>query len=438
MKKILNYSKMLKKLEAVSEGLPDTRTGENTQYEVRDAVSAGFSTFFTQAPSFLAQQRKMKQAKGKSNAESLFGIGEIPSGNQIRNLLDPCEPRTLFPVFNYVFEGLEKSGELDKYRSYKNCQLLSFDGTEYFSSQAIHCPNCSRKELTNGATQYTHQVIAPVVVNPKSKRVISLPPEFILPQDGHEKQDCELEAMKRWLTQHGEFHAARKSTILGDDLFCHQPLCSLLLELNFNFILVCKPDSHKILYETIEFLEKNGAVRTLKLRNWNGRFTEIHTYRYVNDVPLRGGTDALQVNWCEITITRESNEKLIYRNSFATHFEITDSNVEAIVRDGRTRWKSENENHNVLKTKGYHLEHNFGHGKMFLASFLLTLNLLAFLFHTTLEIVDTQYRCLRQALAVRKTFFNDLRALLRYMVFRDWQHLLDFMMEGLELTLDTS
>ena len=28
---------------------------------------------------------------------------------------------------------------------------------------------------------------------------------------------------------------------------------------------------------------------------------------------------------------------------------------------GRTRWKAENEMFNVLKTKGYNLEHNFSH-----------------------------------------------------------------------------
>jgi hypothetical protein len=36
----------------------------------------------------------------------------------------------------------------------------------------------------------------------------------------------------------------------------------------------------------------------------------------------------------------------------------------------------------VLKTKGYHLEHNFGHGKKNLSALLMTFNLLAFLFHT--------------------------------------------------------
>jgi hypothetical protein len=40
------------------------------------------------------------------------------------------------------------------------------------------------------------------------------------------------------------------------------------------------------------------------------------------------------------------------------------------------------ETFNVLKTNGYNLEHNFGHGKQTLASVLVTLNLLAFALHT--------------------------------------------------------
>ena len=98
------------------------------------------------------------------------------------------------------------------------------------------------------------------------------------------------------------------------------------------------------------------------------------------------------------------------------------------------------ENNNVLKTKGYHIEHNFGHGKKFLAAFLLSLNLLAFLFHTVLAWSDTKYALLRRVLARRQTFFNDIQALLRYMVFDNWGHLMDFMIRGLELEsqVDTS
>ncbi len=94
---------------------------------------------------------------------------------------------------------------------------------------------------------------------------------------------------------------------------------------------------------------------------------------------------------------------------------------------------------NTLKTKGYNLKHNFGHGNMFLASILATLNLLAFLLHTVLELTDTNYKSVRKKLVTRKNFFNDLRALTRYWRFNSWNSLLLFMMRGLEINpADTS
>ena len=103
-----------------------------------------------------------------------------------------------------------------------------------------------------------------------------------------------------------------------------------------------------------------------------------------------------------------------------------------IVRAGRARWKVENENNNTLKTKGYHLSHNFGHGKQPLSALPATLNLLAFLFHTLLDLLDASYQRIRQFLP-RKTFFDDLRALTRYMCFDSWQALMAFTIKGLKL-----
>ena len=99
-----------------------------------------------------------------------------------------------------------------------------------------------------------------------------------------------------------------------------------------------------------------------------------------------------------------------------TGFKITDQNIADLVAAGRARWKIENENNNTLKTKGYHLEHNFGHGKEHLSSF-----------------TDEHYRLIRAALPSRKTFFDDLRALTRYLLFPNWDALMDFMMRGLKI-----
>ena len=100
----------------------------------------------------------------------------------------------------------------------------------------------------------------------------------------------------------------------------------------------------------------------------------------------------------------------------------------------RTRWKIENENNNTLKNQGYHFAHNFGHGGQFLSMVLLTLNLLAFLYHGILQLMDVNYQLVRAELGTREIFFNDIKALIRYHYFESFQALLAFMMKGLEIT----
>jgi hypothetical protein len=441
MTETLAFDDLIEEFHRVLEGLPDYRTGQNTTYSIKDAALSAFSVFFTQSPSFLAHQRTMKRNKGRSNAESIFGIEKVPCDNQIRQLLDPIAPSYLFPVFELTFNDLEATGQLDAFRTFDDNLLFAFDGTQYFSSKEIHCQNCSCKTASNGVTTYFHSAITPVIVAPGNSRVIALEPEFITPQDGHEKQDCEQAAAKRWVNEHAEQYASKKVTISADDLHCKQPFCELLLDWGFNFVLVCKPTSHKTLYEKIDSLAASESLSQLSVHRRNKRFVEVFTYRYANRVPLRAGEDALLVNWCEVTVTQGREGEVLYHNAFATNHLITDKTVAPIVNFlGRTHWKIENENNNVLKNRGYHLEHNFGHGKNHLSSFLLTLNLLAFLFHTVLELVDEKYQLLREELSARRTFFNDVRALLRYLLFESWEHLLDFMIEQLEVVVpyDTS
>jgi hypothetical protein len=429
----LKLPHLIKSLEQVFERFPDLRTGKNSIYDLPDVGKSAFSVFFTQSASFLAHQRDMKLRKGRSNAESLFGLRNIPSDNQIRNLLDPVSPENLQPIYRQTFLALEQTDILESRRSFANQLLIAIDGTEYFSSKKIHCENCNQRVLVNGETNYFHSTLTPVIVQPGNEHVISLEPEYIIPQDGHEKQDCEIQAAKRWVEKHGDFYAKRGVTLLGDDLYSRQPFCQALKGKHLHFILVCKPDSHVNLYETVDFLATQGVLATKVVRKWNGRYTEIHTYRYANKLLLRGDQSAMDVNWCELTTTREDTGKPIYKNAFATDFEVTETTVEAIVRDGRSRWKVENENNNVLKTKGYHIEHNFGHGDRYLDSLLLSLNLLAFLFHTILDLVNEQYHAIRQALGRRQTFFQDLEALLRYFIFENWDDIFSFMFKGLEL-----
>ena len=421
--------------------LPDHRQeSPNTRYAIQDAALGAFGIFFTQSPSFLEYQRRLQHTKGHNNVQTLFGVEQMPCDNQIRTLLDPLAPSHLDPVFVEIFTGLEQHHLLDPFRVLGAQLLVSLDGTTYFSSQTLHCPNCLTRQLANGRTLYYHSVITPVIVCPGHPEVIALPPEYILPQDGQAKQDGEQEAGQRWISKAAKVVAPPQGTLLGDDLYRKQPFCALALDQGLHFILTCKPDSHATLSERLAFWQANDGIAALERRHWNGRFTAVRLSRYINDVRLRDGHDAVSINWFEITVVKAKTGAHLYHNSFITNHRLHADNVADVAQAGRGRWKIENENNNVLKTKGYHLEHNFGHGQHYLSAFLLSLNLLAFLFHTVLEWSAAQYALLRRVLARRQTFFEDIRALTRYMVFDSWDHLMHFMIQGLELQpqIDTS
>lgn len=417
---------------------PDERRGKNISYTMEDAASSAFSVFFTQEPSFLSYQRRMEEKHAISNEQTIFAVAATPSDSQIRRLLDSVPAKVLNGVFWESVDYLEQNGQLESFRTNVGDQdlLVVLDGTWYFTSQEIHCNNCLTK-IHDKETTYYHAMINPVIVMPGKSQVIPLPPEFIRNSDGGEKQDCEQNGAKRWIKNYGHQLSMMKTTIMGDDLYAHEPICKELLKSGLNFILVCKEESHKTLYEWIKGIceevrvEKVIGVKKVKKETW--------VYRFVNNIPIReqkGKNDnVLLVNFCEITILDEEGKKK-YHNAFITNFTITVDNVEEVAKCGRGRWKTENENNNTLKTKGYHLEHNFGHGKKHLASVLATLNILGFAFHTVLEIVDKSYQTLRETLGRRDTLFHDMRAYLKKFCFKSFNSLMAFMLGHKEIAVD--
>lgn len=424
----ISTSQLIKFLHQELHNLPDNRKGSNTKYKIKDAVIAAFSVFFTQCSSFLSHQSLMKQKKGKDNAQSLFGLKEIPCDNQIRKLLDPISAKTVLSTFKTVFKWLENNQVIDQFKYLENQILIALDGTEYYSSSKIDCPHCNCRHHRNGSTTYYHQVVTPVIISPSKKQVINLAPEFIKKQDGKTKQDCENAAVKRWLSRNTIERENTQTTLLGDDLYSRQPICDLALEKGYNFIFVAKSSSHKSLYEWIDFSEKNGELMTGELAKYEKGKQRNYRYRYVNNVPIRESEPSLMVNWYEVEIFDIAKNKVIYKNSFITNHELNEQNIFPMIVSGRTRWKVENESNNILKNQGYNLEHNFGHGQENLSEILLSLNLLAFLFHNVLDLVNGMYQKVREILRTRKAFFNDIRALLRYIWFESWSDLLVFIL----------
>ena len=217
----LSFIALLEYLNRAILGMKDPRLASNvTKYSLGDAVLAAFSVFFMQSESFLEHQRHMDSNQGKSNANTLFGMMKVPTVPQIRNIVDGISANSLSSVFNCIYQALRRDGHLKPFQ-YLGGLLIALDGTQYFDSQKLNCKCCSSRNHKNGTVTYFHSAILPVIVAPGQSQVVSLAPEFITPQDGHEKQDCEVAAAKRWLKTHSSEFKGQPITLLGDDLYSH-------------------------------------------------------------------------------------------------------------------------------------------------------------------------------------------------------------------------
>jgi hypothetical protein len=269
---------LLAGLREVCAGFADTRRGK-VQYSMADIGLSAFSLFFMQSGSFLSFQRQLELGHSSSNCQTLFGIKHIPTDNHIRMLLDRVPPEALQPCFDQVLEQVRERHGLTAFRRLGGRCLVALDGTEYFCSQKLGCAQCSTRRRGNGVVEYSHAMLCATLAAPGHSRTVPLMPEFIAPQDGADKQDCERNAAERWLAAHAERVAWMRPVYLGDDLFCSQPMAETVLATGADFLFVCKKESHKTLYE---YLKGVDLERLVRLERKPGNHSLAYTYRWMD------------------------------------------------------------------------------------------------------------------------------------------------------------
>jgi len=378
------------------------------------------------------------QRRSDANLKALFGIGQIPSDTQTREILAPLDPEHLRPTFGDVFRQLPRGQAMDPFAFYPGCYLLSLDGTGYFSSQQIHCPSCQVKEHKNGTVTYEHQMLAAVIVHPDLKEVIPLAPEPIQKQDGSTKNDCERNAARRLLQKIRREHPRLKLIVVEDGLASNGPHVRDLIEYGMHFILGVKPGDHEFLFAQVEAARRRGCSPKLT-RHEGGITREVS---WVWDVPLNESNQDLRVNFLEYR-EYDAKGKCCKTFTWITDLHVTHRNAWLLVRGGRARWHIENETFNTLKNQGYHYEHNYGHGQENLSVVFAMLMMLAFLVDQTQQLCCGLFRAVWQKLGSKRALWEILRSHFYHFTFRSMRQLYEAMLydlaKGVPLpTLDSS
>lgn len=202
--------------------------------------------------------------------------------------------------------------------------------------------------------------------------------------------------------------------IVGDSLYSKQPTVETIRDLHMDYVLVAKPDDHKILMEWVNEQKVLKETSRMEIKDKKGR---THIYDWVNEVPLNDNRKTVIVNYFEYWL--QDKGKTTYHNSWVTNLPVDCTNIAELVKIGRCRWKIENETFNTLKNQGYHIEHNYGHGKNHLSFNFFLLNLLAFFMHQIFELTYLPYQQLRQKFGSRRNLWDHLRACLYIVVSPD-------------------
>jgi hypothetical protein len=387
---------------------------------IEDFYLSALALFFLQDPSLLEFQRRFEDQIQSNNLRTVFGIQQIPSDTHLRDVLDEQPATFLHGVFSEYLRRLQRSKQLQRYQFLDQGYLVTLDGSEYFSSENVHCQHCLQRHRSDGRVEYYHQFLQPAVVHPDLRQVLPLAPQFIRRQDGTTKQDCETNAAKRVVQQLRREHPQLKAVVVGDSLYSTMPMIAKLTRHRFSFLLVAKPEDHKSLFQDIEGLRRGARLEKLVRPQPKGKGC---VYEWVNQLALGADPKSPLVNFVQLCIF-DSKGELTYRCSWVTDIKLDVQNVEKVVRAARARWKIENEGFNTLKNQGYHLEHNFGHGSNHLSETLFLLNLLAYFVHQILELVDQLYQNARAGFSSRNEFWNVMRASFRILLYGSWDEVL--------------
>jgi len=222
-RKHLSADALVHRLRSGCADIPEHRPGK-PNISLSDALMSAFALFALKSPSLLAFDKD----RTEGNLQQVYGIERVPCDTAMREILDPVEPESLRPLFKSVFGALQRGKALEAMVFVEGHYLLALDGTGYFSSPQIHCASCLETHHRNGTVTYRHQMLGAALVHPDRREVIPLMPEPIIKQDGTEKNDCERNAAKRFITKLRQDHPHLKVIVTEDSLSANAPHIDVL------------------------------------------------------------------------------------------------------------------------------------------------------------------------------------------------------------------
>ena len=373
----------------------------NSRYKLSNLLKIGYAMFHLKDSSL--SSFKEQYSVRAENLERVYGITELPGDTALREGIDEVNPEELQNLFHPLLAFLKKEGVIKHRQVLGGYTVVSVDGTGHYCSGLKGCPQCLIKNHSNGKTTYHHQLLGAVAVHPEQSTVFPVACEAIVKQDGCTKNDCELNACKRIIPRIRKALGEENVLAVFDALYLNGPHIEALNAEKMSYIIGSKGETY--VNVQLKQLSKAQAIQTT---TWqlNGKNCTVN---FANGLILNGQYQETLVNHFEYIETDSKSGEQTFYSTWVTDIEITAQNAQELVAVARSRWKIENETFNTLKNQGYNLEHNYGHGKKFLATNFAILTFLAFLTDQIAQHLDTDFQMAKAVCKTFKAFWEKIR-----------------------------
>lgn len=378
------------------ESLMDHRAA-NCSYRLSDNLMTAFAMFHQKDPSLLAFREQFPARS--QNMRQIYGLDQIAEDTGLRKCLDGVQPALLQGSFKSLLQEAEQSRVLAAKHVLGNYLAISFDGTGYFGSSNLRCSHCLVHGQRGGHTTYHHKLLGAVIVHPTQETVLPVYAEPIVNGDGAKKNDCERVACKRLIPNVRALLPGQAIVAVLDALYAVGPTIEALQQAEMDYIITIKEG---YVLEQVEQARQGDTLSCVRLQN--GPYDR--TLRYAQELVLSGTYRHCQVNYLECEEVDRRTGVVTYKNAWITSLELTPERLHEISQVARSRWKIENETFNTLKNQGYHLEHNFGHGKQFLSSVFALVMLLAFMVDQLAQAADPAFQKAMRQYKTRQAFWK--------------------------------
>lgn len=284
-------------------------------------------------------------------------LEEMPHYDTLNYYLERLSPESLSELRRKMVTSLIRGKQFNRNRLLGKYWRVILDGTGLFCFKEKHCENClcTERRTDDGKKEklYYHKVLEAKIVLSESI-VISLGTEFIENEkEDVEKQDCETNAAKRLMERIKKDYQRLPVCIQGDALYATEPVMKLCREkYHWKYIFTQKETRQKLVDEGFEWI-KSGGVKKV-----SGLCEEKGTGCYANHVEeVAGKKEILNVFEYEYEKKGKKGKKQAVRFRWISSLELTEKNLEEMIKAARGRWKIENEGFNNQKNGIYRIEH---------------------------------------------------------------------------------